>query len=337
MKRWTTTKTIVAGTLAACLLCCATAEAKRGGNKPAATGVIYYQSDGVWELSANGTQNSVLTLDYGREPSYAIHDSYRWFLNTEFTEAAGPQLDCRREDGAVNVLLTNDPSVSVDWESMRWVNSIDHPDAEVAFRGEQIDTDPDSDSFGESLGAAIYIASISFDSNGFPSLTSVPQVLLDDTKDFDFSPDGSLLVYEKAGMLFVYDRLLEDTVPLGTNGENPANPQFSPDGSRIAYRSLNQSDSRKNVTAIYVAELDFDGGTLFVSRDSLVVSESLRLGNFRGSVISSGPYWSPDGNYLAYGSEDWNSNTSSVMRITADGSSRTNLSSTQSLFVRGWR
>jgi Tol biopolymer transport system component len=161
--------------------------------------------------------------------------------------------------------------------------------------------------------------------------------LLDDTKDFDFSPDGSLLVYKKAGMLFVYDRLLDETVLLGTNGENPANPQFSPDGSRIAYRSLNQSDPRKHVTAISVAELGFDGGALFVSSDSQIISESLRLGNFRGSVISSGPYWSPDGNYLAYGSEDWNSNTSSVMRITADGSNRTNLSSTQSLFVRGWR
>jgi hypothetical protein len=32
MKRWTTTKTTVAGVLVACLLCCATAEAKKGGN-----------------------------------------------------------------------------------------------------------------------------------------------------------------------------------------------------------------------------------------------------------------------------------------------------------------
>jgi hypothetical protein len=340
MKRWTTTKTIVAGVLAACLLCCATAEAKRGGNKPVATGDLYYQSSGVWQLAADGSQNTQLGIEYGREPSYELHGGFRWFLNS----GGGGSLACRREDGAVTVTLVDDPSLHVDIFSMRWVNSSAGSDSSVAFLAHEIEVVNGNPTI---VGSAVYIASVEFEADGTPKKsTNAPVVLLADMDidDFDFSLDGSLVVYQWEGMLFIFDRLSQQESWLPVAGVEAALPQFSPDGSRIAYRAWDRTGDRNNYSSVQVVELGFENGEFIVAEESTLASKKLRKrGTFGGVVIFSGPYWSPDGAFLAYATQSSVGYEMfySIIRITKDGSNPTNLlpddGGTQSLYLRGWR
>jgi hypothetical protein len=337
------------GCLAATLCFISVAEAKKpdkppggpGGDKPVATGHLYYQSNGLWQLAADGSQNTPLGIEFGREPSYALHGGFRWFLNS----GGGGSLACGREDGAITVTLVDDPSLNVDIFSMRWVNGSAGPDSSIAFLADEIDVIDGSPTI---VGTAIYIATVEFDVDGTPLLSSAPSVLLADmdTGDFDFSLDGSLVVYQQEGLLFIVDLLLpskpESWLPV--SGVEAALPQFSPDGSRIAYRAWDRTGDRKTFSSVNVVELGFENGEFIVAAESTLASETFRKrGSIGGNVIYSGPFWSPDGNFLAYATE-----TSvgyerfySIMRMRDDGSSQTNLlpddGGTQSLFLRGWR
>jgi hypothetical protein len=337
----------------AATFCVATAQAKKpdkpgggggGGNQPVATGQLYYQSPGVWELPADGSPATELGVENGREPSHQNHNGFRWFLNS----GGSGTLTGTRYDGAATVTLVDSPGLYVDPFSMRWVNSTDSRDSSVAFKADEIDIDPTSPTFGNSLGASLYIASVQFDAGGMPLLSSQPAVLIDDVGeggfDFDFSFDGNLLVYEHSGSLFISDLQAQQATPLPVAGVEAALPQFSQDGSRIAYRAWDRTSERKNLSAIQVVDLSFENGQISVDSEMTVASETLRKrGGIGGSVIFSGPFWSPDGNFLAYVTETsaGYERDYSIMRIRDDGSHPTNLlpddGGTQSLFLRGWR
>jgi hypothetical protein len=128
---------------------------------------------------------------------------------------------------------------------------------------------------------------------------------------------------------------------LTVDGPEPAIPQFAPNGLQLAYQSRHRD---AGVDGIHVADLgvDADTGDFFVVRESRVASERHRKTGTGGDYITFGPYWSPTGNYLAYGV--WTSagfsRDQTVMRIAADGSTPTSLVSYEAdlplLIVRAW-
>jgi Tol biopolymer transport system component len=165
---------------------------------------------------------------------------------------------------------------------------------------------------------------------------------VEDVIDYHFSPDGTLMVYEQVGVLFILDMLSGNTSVLTIGGLEPATPQFSPNGLQLSYQSR---DRDAGVDGIHVADLgvDPDTGDLLIVRESRVASERHRKTGAGGDYITSGPYWSPTGNYLAYGVQTWAGykRAQTVMRIAADGSNPTSLAPYDGdvplLIARGWR
>jgi Tol biopolymer transport system component len=137
-----------------------------------------------------------------------------------------------------------------------------------------------------------------------------------DVASYSWAPDMTRLVADSwnTGQIRVVDAASGDVVPLGA-GEDP---DWSPDGSKIAYRRL--IDGKKPGDALQTVRPDGSG-----------VSTVLFLKRFVSSVTSQYldfPKWSPDGAYLAYQhtlEDNGSSWTRYIYRIAADGTGNTNL------------
>ncbi|OHB85410.1 MAG: hypothetical protein A2V98_12715 [Planctomycetes bacterium RBG_16_64_12] len=220
--------------------------------------------------------------------------------------------------------------------AFRWVDAgAAGADWQVAFIGERWDA-------GEIVSSGVYVAPVAFDQNGTPVLTGAPALIAEDVIDYHFSPDGTLMVYEQMGALFILDLLSGNTSMLTVGGLEPTTPQFSPNGLQLPYQSR---DRDAGVDGIHVADLGVEPvtGDFFIVGESRVASEHYRRKGAGGTYITSGPYWSPTGNYLAYGVENWAGFdvTWAAIRIAADGSNPTNLipddGGAPLLHARGWR
>ena len=111
-----------------------------------------------------------------------------------------------------------------------------------------------------------------------------PRMLTPYGEDPDWSPDCSQIVFSRRGSLWLMDndgtrqrRLINHGVGL------PVWPQWSPDGSRIAY-TLWRLDGDELIEHIYVVNADGTGSTQLT----------------QGDVRDSGPSWSPDGDRIAF-------------------------------------
>jgi Tol biopolymer transport system component len=116
-------------------------------------------------------------------------------------------------------------------------------------------------------------------------------------------------------------------------------PDWSPDGSKIAYRRW--IDGKFPAFALLTVRPDGSGvSTLLFLKH--------RVGATRSQYLHS-PKWSPDGAYLAHQYVLWDNGSSStnyIYRIAADGTGNTNLTpevtagsgfGTFGLFLRNWR
>jgi Tol biopolymer transport system component len=139
------------------------------------------------------------------------------------------------------------------------------------------------------------------DGSGLRQVT--PEVAATDYK-FDsgasWSPDGTRLVFSRMGVLFFINADGTGLVSTGVSGDNPA---FSPDGTQIAYGSLNGGN---------------DG--LWVMNASLT---SRRLTT--PVQADQWPRWSPDGRQLVF--QRVENNVFHLYTINADGSGATRLGS----------
>jgi Tol biopolymer transport system component len=116
------------------------------------------------------------------------------------------------------------------------------------------------------------------------------------------------------GQIRVIDAANGGVVPLGP-GEDP---DWSPDGSKIAYRRL--IDGNKPGDALQTVRPDGSGVFTVLFRKRFVSSVTSQYLDF--------PKWSPDGVYLAYEyklSDNGLSWTRYIYRVAADGTGNTNL------------
>jgi len=106
-----------------------------------------------------------------------------------------------------------------------------------------------------------------------------------------FQLSGNLVLLNLSGRLYIFDRAAGTSKELKT-GPGPLDPQFAPDGTKIAYVRNND---------VYVLDLATQkerrittGGTELVSHGLAEFIAQEEMGRF------SGYWWSPDSKYIAY-------------------------------------
>jgi len=299
-----------------------------GGGGPTPTGEVYFRSaGGAGVMNADGS-GKVAVAD--GEPSQVVHNGFRWHLQLQpisgqFFANGDPreEIFAVREDGAVAVQLTSDPTVQPltffeTHPDFNWSVDQEVVDGKISFTGRQFDA------AGDIIDSGIYAAQIAFEASGPVALTEVlvwfvplkpdpvnAGLFLDEpnTEGHSWSPDGSLLVHDlrSEGELYVCDPAVNSAFLLASDG---VDPEWSPDGSAIAYHGSGD---------VMTIAPDGTGWTLLVE------------GSLKGNTQkrAKDPHWSPDSSFVTY---CWyvHSNGGDTMDVNVvgrDGSGMTNLTS----------
>ncbi|MBW7991182.1 MAG: hypothetical protein FVQ84_14360 [Planctomycetes bacterium] len=132
-----------------------------------------------------------------------------------------------------------------------------------------------------------------------------------------FSPDGSMLTFMADPInspsawwymeIYLYDFVTNTLIQLTDNDFPSEDPKFSPDGSKIVYKSYNTISGH---STIYTIDLDGSNSTPLTEIESIDHEES-------------GPYFSHDGSKIAYW-RTWNdgSKQERIWWMNSDGSSQ---------------
>lgn len=320
---------------------------------PPPEGTIFFKyNDGngvdMWSMKADGSEKIELGIDYCIDrgwitfgtPSRLKHGDHYWFIRFQPVGGSYPdgqpirEIFAVRDDGALEVQLTNDPTLATFQYARALVWGIN--DTEITWSAQKWGADP---VMPEEFG--IYTAAISFDANGdVVGLSESPYLIWDtgyqynsnwnaycpDVKRFDWSPDETKLVLAKWGSfdMYVVDLLPSSETYLGTSGYRV---YWSPDGSKIAFI---QSHGLRTINP--------DG----TDEEVLVAPSSKGRGQ---KLVKEEICWSPDSNYLIY---TWDVSKSAepdsdyyIYRITVNGDGKTSLTNdlprTNFKAAVGWR
>jgi hypothetical protein len=294
-------------------------------------------------MKGDGTQKSPLGITGTASPSRVTHGGNRWFLQKlpvgGVDILGNPRAEnfAVREDGAVAVQLTDDPTIHInpDWTPIETAG-----EAIVAGLGRRwnVDGTPDVTSMG------VYVATLRFDADGNVLGLDAPPAFLVSIGVVD--PDGTgYLTWDGYGPSFAPDmsRLVVGhyqggiglrMIDVATGVETPLvsgwaeQPAWSPDGAKIAF----------------AVPADFSGRRALPPRiDVISANGTGRATAFTGSFNQTlyRPTWSPDSAYLAFrvfsmATYPW---TDDVYRVSASGGKAINLTEDFSprAFLMGWR
>jgi TolB protein len=156
----------------------------------------------------------------------------------------------------------------------------------------------------------------------------VRQVTMSDGSEFtpSVSPDGRLLAYEhdasdlSSGGIYLARRHDRDVAgarqltlnPAISTGGYDTHPEFSPDGSTLAFLRVLNDQRPTAMSAIFIINIDGSGLTQLTPYD----------------LNATGPHWSPDGTHLLFSSNGDNFSdqlSANVYAMGADGSDLTQL------------
>jgi hypothetical protein len=288
-------------------------------SKSVPAGKVFYTSDtalqgnALWSMNADGSGKQLLAYqprlcDYA-QLSHQVHQGHRWYLEfrTSPTPANGLALFAVRDDGDPDfvVPLVDDPDL--EFNLIRWAKD----DSFVSFTASDALDGTDLDH--------IYGAELDFDpETGLPFLAGEWSPVVDgeqadfhDIRAYDWSPDGTKVVYQLTGNPGSTSAMIADFVT-GTTRVFAANgyaPVWSPDGTRIAYTL---SDG------IYVSNLE---GTA-----------NLRITNNNSSHYDQTRGWSTDSQQVLFNRITIKSvkgggqlSQSDVFRVPATGGTAVNL------------
>jgi hypothetical protein len=279
-------------------------------------------------MNSDGTNNRQLGFGLYGNPSIALHGGLRWFLyHQDIPGVYNPdgsqkfELFVLRGDfdgnfnnnGATRVQLTNDIDLQMQSWSPAWVNG----DQKISFKARRWYN-------GAVVEGGIYTASLVFDANGnitglaalpttpaiaFPLVETNPGDFWPAFADYSWAPAGDKVVYTAIGNtdLWVADLLGSPHQRIFTG--YALAPQWSPDGSKIAFTSSGSSISTIK-----------PNGTQF----RVIISPISNWTAFR-------PYWSPGSNFIAFTGQTQSGSypnftfNMDVNRATASGGNVTDL------------
>jgi len=329
---------------AALALICATAigqpaeRAAGGGNNNTGGGTIYYI--GPWDgaqqggtqvmraMNSDGSNNRQLGFGLWGNPSIALHGGHRWFLYHQNSPGVynpdGTQhfdLFAMRDDfdyqlnnnGTTRVQLINEIDLQMEAWSTAWVPG----DQTISFKARRW-------SGASVVEGGIYTASPVFDASGnitglsaqpttpaisFPLVETAAGDFWPAFAHYSWAPTGDKVVYSGGGNtgLSVADLLGNPHQRIFSG--YAVEPQWSPDGTKIAFTTANLS----------IATIRPNG-----SQFRVIVSPSGNWTAFR-------PFWSPGSTHIAFtgqtqgGSPPNYTFNMDINRATASGGSRTDL------------
>jgi hypothetical protein len=267
---------------------------------------------------------SYLTIKFDSTTGHALDDI--WVIYVLKTHRR--ELFAVREDGLIEVQLTDDPNVQFGAPS--WATHDGIVDGKVSYLGQRWGKDvEDKDVVVERGLFAVEIEWI----DGTPYATTNPTVLpvtLPMSPDsfgipYDWSPDGNWIVYSGDG-IWVADANIEDEGTLLSGGSGPRWSPVLEDGSTlIAFRAGKE-----------IRTISPGGGP------TTTVVTAGKNRTIRGDTL----YWSPNGTHLVYTQVHSKAcracqynDSYDIYRVGADGSDPTNLTNDlqENAFTAGWR
>ena len=300
-----------------------------GGAPPGETGVPI--TGDYQELHID--DSNYLTIKFDSTTGHTVGDA--WWVTVKKTQRH--ELFAVREDGLVEVQLTDDPNVQ-PWRPgdpsralPSWATHNGVVDGKVSYVGQRWGKDAEDKDVVVERG--LYAVEINWDEWDEPYATTVPTKLpvaipmsLDTLEvRYDWSPDGNSIVYS-AGGIRVADAYEEPNEWLCDGGAPRWSPVLDDFGSTlIAFR-----------TGAEIRTISPGGGS-----ETTVVT----AGKNRG-IRSDTVYWSPNGTHLIYtlrhskGCIGCQYNDSyNIYRVGADGSDPTNLTNDfkEIALAAGWR
>jgi hypothetical protein len=280
-------------------------------------------------MSSDGSGKTEHARGMWGNPSLGLYNNHRWFISkyiitgefyadgiTQRTEVFALRDDfhpTRNNNALTRVQLTDDPTLQPDYSE--WIPG----GAQISFRGRRWSSlEPGA----TILEGGIYTASLMFDTNGNivgvseqPAAPTIPFALVETTYDglwtalnpyFCWARSGDFVAYANAtrNELWIADLLNNHRriyVIFGTCDQ----PQWSPDGSTIAFRSG---------YGITTVNPDGTGIQVIVPHTS--------------TWVYSGPHFSPTGSYIIYDGCHQTGGQFDVFRATVKGAKRVNLTNT---------
>lgn len=305
---------------------CASAQQGTGG------GTIYHYDAAIktmWTMESNGSNNSELGFGTFGPVSTEPHNNHRWFIDTrpipnsyypDGTQRA--EVFAFREDydftlnnnSSTRVQLTNDIALqpsnlyALDWvpgdqmisvKARRWSGNVVN---EGGLYVVPLLFDVDGNLVGSGAPMSPAVA-FPLDGSLWPSFRS-----------YGWDPTGSKVVYEWTTGLWVCDLLQGTHTRIHGSGTHP---QWSPDGSKIAFTNGN-------------------GGISTIKPGGTGLKEIVRR---TSEWAFGGPYWSTGSTHIVCVGSDRNGN-SDLFRVTASGKFLTILTpNTPSVrnYPGGWR
>jgi len=277
-------------------LCLAGTSAAGKGGGGTGGGTIYFTyQGGTWSMNSDGSGKAALPTGVASFPSHDLHGGHRWFLAVRESTGTYPSGTARREifavrdDGVVSLQLTDQADLECD-DTAAWVPG----DEEISWNARRWDS-------GAVAEGGIYTATVQFDSQGEvtglaaePLSPTIPLDLVTwtdsahyftgdlapDLRSYDWSPDGSEIVYDRfsADELRIADPNGDQLLRSGFGRR----PQWSPDGSRIAFNGSG-TNGRGGIHTISPS----GGG------ETVIVNSGAKY------TVSSAT-WSPTGSHIIY-------------------------------------
>lgn len=292
-----------------------------GGGITPAPGTIYFQGGGLWSMNGDGSGKTPLpAMEWPNLPTQARHGGTRWFLENRYGE--GILGDWGQwfavDEAGDSMQLTNDPDLRLNGYPPTWAGD----DSFFSWCG-VYETE-------EEFIGCLFVVPVDW-SGGVP-IAGPPTVVFEDRRPIydewgnfsyegfdevslakhDWSPAGDEAVLTRwvwgEGWVLDIATFTESGVATRRLAYG-ANPEWSPDGARIAFD---------------------DGGIWTINPDGtevvqLTVSTSGKSGTTRQYSAS----WSPDAAFLAFTQEviKGGKGTLSVLRIPAAGGTAVSLTS----------